>query len=218
MIRSRLNLGQRYIAGVKFTKILAERNIISLIGKTRSRGNRTKRFDDPTEDLVKRAIDYYLTLERPSINSAYKRLRFYEWENSTKTGVTTSLPSYDAFRKRIHLIDRHLLTSKRFSKRVADMQFKAYKKGLVAARPLELTEIDHTPADLMVVNLDSRLPLGRPTLTSLIDKFSRMPVGFYFSFTPPSVNGSRTIDTLDKAIAISKNAYHVMDGLYTARM
>lgn len=162
------------------------RNIISLIGQSRNRGNRTKRFDDLTENLLERAIDYYLTFERPSIRMAYKRLCLLEWQNSRKTGSSTTLPSYDAFRKRIHQIDRHLLVSKRYSKRVADMKYKAYTKGLVATRPLELTEIDHTPTDLMVVDLESRLPLGRPTLTSIIDKFSRMPVGFYFSFTPPS--------------------------------
>ncbi|WP_417500094.1 Mu transposase C-terminal domain-containing protein [Methylophaga sp.] len=162
------------------------RNIISLIGKTRNRGNRTTRFNESTENQIQRAIEYYLTPERPSIRKAYQRLQYLAWENDSKTNEITSLPSYDAFRKRIHQIDQHLVISKRFSKRVADMKFKPYKKGLVATRPLELTEIDHTPVDLMVVDEDSRLPLGRPTLTTIIDKFSRMPIGFYFSFTPPS--------------------------------
>lgn len=162
------------------------RNIISLIGNTRHRGNRKKRFNELTENLVQTALNFYLTKERPSIQSAHKRLRFLEWENHQSTGIKTQLPSYDAFRKRVNALDKHLVMSKRYSQRIADMRFKAYKKGYEATRPLEWVEIDHTPLDLMVVDEESRLPLGRPTLTSMIDKFSRMVIGFYLSFTPPS--------------------------------
>lgn len=161
-------------------------NIISLIGKTRNRGNRTKRFDERSEDFIQKAIEFYLVPEKPSIKFAYKRLMHLAWKTQNETGRTTSLPSYDAFRKRIHNLDRYLVMVKRFGKRIADIRFTAYKKGSFATRPLELVEIDHTPIDMMVVDEQSRLPLGRPTLTSLIDKFSRMVIGFYLSFTPPS--------------------------------
>jgi len=162
------------------------RDIISLIGNTRKRGNRSNRFSEFTEILIQQALDFYLTTERPSIKNAYKRLSYLEWENNKKTGSATPLPSYDAFRKRINNLDKYLVMSKRYGKRIADMRFKAYQKGVKVTRPLELAEIDHTPLDLMVVDVVSRFPLGRPTLTSLIDKYSRMVLGFYISFTPPS--------------------------------
>ncbi len=162
------------------------RNLISLIGESRKRGNRTLRFDDSTEKLIEKATNFYLTKEQPSIMNAYKQLRLYAWQHKEKTGNEIPILSYDAFRKRIDALDKYLVIEKRYGKRIADIRFKAYKKGSTATRPLEIVEIDHTPVDLMVVDEESRIPLGRPTLTSLIDKFSRMVVGFYFSFTPPS--------------------------------
>lgn len=53
-------------------------------------------------------------------------------------------------------------------------------------RLLERVEIDHTPLDLFVVDLEDRLPIGRPTLTLATDTYSKMPFGFDVSFQPAS--------------------------------
>jgi putative transposase len=44
--------------------------------------------------------------------------------------------------------------------------------------------MDHTPSDLIVD--DSMLPLGRPTITTALDEYTRCPLGFYAGFEPPS--------------------------------
>jgi len=46
-------------------------------------------------------------------------------------------------------------------------------------------EFDHTKLDLMVVDTTTRLPLGRPWLTSMLDAYSRMVLGVYLSFRAP---------------------------------
>jgi putative transposase len=51
---------------------------------------------------------------------------------------------------------------------------------------LERWEIDHTPIDSLIICEKTLLPLGRPWLTIIIDKYSRMVVGFYISFRAPS--------------------------------
>lgn len=51
---------------------------------------------------------------------------------------------------------------------------------------LERAEIDHTPVDLLVVCQITRMVLGRPWLTLVIDRKSRMVLGFYLSFHSPS--------------------------------
>jgi len=53
-------------------------------------------------------------------------------------------------------------------------------------RLLERVEIDHTPLHLFVVDMEDRLPIGRPTLTLATDSTSKMPVGFDLSFHPGS--------------------------------
>ncbi len=46
--------------------------------------------------------------------------------------------------------------------------------------------MDHTPSDLIVVDDNSMLPLGRPTITTALDEHTRCPMGFYAGFEPPS--------------------------------
>jgi putative transposase len=58
--------------------------------------------------------------------------------------------------------------------------------SLSCAAILTRLEIDHTPLDLIVIDAELKLLLGRPWLTMAIDRCSRMPMGFYISFNAPS--------------------------------
>jgi len=55
-----------------------------------------------------------------------------------------------------------------------------YLTARKVSRILELVEIDHTPVDLMVVN-ENRVVIGRPTITVVLDRFSRCILGFHLS-------------------------------------
>jgi putative transposase len=52
-------------------------------------------------------------------------------------------------------------------------------------RPLERVECDDTKLDLLVIDPETRLPLGRPWLTTMLDVCTKMITGFYLSFHPP---------------------------------
>ncbi|RBH40617.1 integrase, partial [Pseudomonas sp. MWU13-2860] len=52
---------------------------------------------------------------------------------------------------------------------------------------LERVEIDHTPFNIFVIDEESMLVLGRPYITVIIDCHTRMILGFYLSFSPPSI-------------------------------
>lgn len=49
-------------------------------------------------------------------------------------------------------------------------------------------EIDHTPLDLLVYCDKTGLPMGRPWITIIIDRYSRYILGYYISFQHPSAN------------------------------
>lgn len=55
-----------------------------------------------------------------------------------------------------------------------------------ASRPLEIVQIDHTKADVFVVDEETRKPIGRPWLTLAMDLCSRMVTGLYLSLDAPS--------------------------------
>lgn len=72
---------------------------------------------------------------------------------------------------------------------LASCQRQSESGVAVGPRPtrlLERVEIDHTPLHLFVVDLEDRLPIGRPTLTLATDTYSKMPFGFDVSFQPGS--------------------------------
>jgi putative transposase len=52
--------------------------------------------------------------------------------------------------------------------------------------PLAVIQIDHTPADIILVDDLYRKPIGRPWITLAMDINSRMVTGYYLSFDPPS--------------------------------
>jgi putative transposase len=51
--------------------------------------------------------------------------------------------------------------------------------------PLERIECDGTKLDLMVIDTETRLPLGRQWLTTMIAVCAKMITGFYLSFHSP---------------------------------
>jgi putative transposase len=76
--------------------------------------------------------------------------------------------------------------SSRLGADVARNKYRNVLGGLKVSEVLERVEIDHTPLDLIVIDSMTMLPLGRAWLTLALDKHSRIVVGFYISFNPPS--------------------------------
>jgi putative transposase len=52
--------------------------------------------------------------------------------------------------------------------------------------PLALVQIDHTPIQVTLVDMEYRLPIKSPSLSLVIDSYSRMVLGFFLSFDAPS--------------------------------
>jgi len=56
------------------------------------------------------------------------------------------------------------------------------RPGPRVERPLERVELDHTVLDLIVVDEEDRLPIGRPTVTLALDVYSGLPAGLRVGF------------------------------------
>lgn len=56
--------------------------------------------------------------------------------------------------------------------------------------PLHWVEMDHTEADVMLVDEETGEVIGRPWVTIVLDVFSRMVLGFYASFQSPGCFGT----------------------------
>jgi putative transposase len=73
----------------------------------------------------------------------------------------------------------------RYGEEYAENRYRENKQGPILSRPLQRTEIDHTLTDLMVIDTEVMLPIGRPHHTSSVDCFTTMGTGFYSSFNCP---------------------------------
>ncbi len=81
---------------------------------------------------------------------------------------------------------RVVVDQARLGKAHTERELRAVTGSIKVTRLLERVEIDHTPVDLLVVCRITRMVLGRPWLTLVIDRMSRMVLGFYVSFHAPS--------------------------------
>src|SRR5690606_39091636 len=80
------------------------------------------------------------------------------------------VPSAHAIRRRIEAIDAYELLKRRHGPKAARYKRKPMVGHVTAALPLDQVQIDHTPANVILVSDDDfRQEIGRPTLTMAID-------------------------------------------------
>lgn len=95
-------------------------------------------------------------------------------------------PGRKAVHKRIQAIDLFTRVQSREGDNAAE-RTAPRPGGLVANAANHIWLIDHTLADVILVDRRYRLPIGRPTLTLIIDAYTRMCVGCYVSLGAPSI-------------------------------
>jgi putative transposase len=154
----------------------------SLLPLKRGRAEKSQFLDPVREDLIAVCIkEFYLTRERPSLGALFQEVkrRFAERELPS--------PNYRTVRRRVEALDARVVIRKREGSKAA--RDKLGPVGVSTLRPdvpLDTVQIDHTLVDVIVVDQQQRLPIGRPWLSLAIDIATRSVVGFQVSLEPPS--------------------------------
>lgn len=173
----------------------SDHDIRALVPAFKRRGNRRCKLsggDAEKAAAIAKIIDdviaeKYLNPCRPTIESVcdtvYARIDNANHYRSPEDQL--SLPHRVSIYRIVKKLDPYEVMKARYGARLADHKFGSYKQGTRPARPLERVEIDHTKLDMLVVDEDARLPIGRPWLTLALDVYSKMIVGMYVSFNPP---------------------------------
>lgn len=161
----------------------AER-VADLYRRTRSDVGKT-RLSPRQEAMMRRVIrDFHLSEERPTITASHNELDRRCKLKKLKT------PSLDTFKARIAMCPSLEMAEARGQVKLAN-KLRLNKGKLTGADfPYAVVQIDHTRVDLMLVDGEYRIPIGRPWITVAIDVFSRMCVGYYVSFDPPGMLGT----------------------------
>ncbi|PPD10685.1 hypothetical protein [Methylophilus sp.] len=146
-----------------------------------------ERIDTESELFLQNQIQlHYASITRPSITTAYKAYRNdLKQENLRRERDEVGLlhpVSEKTFYNRIKDLPQKELLIAREGYEVARKVLKVSKGSLPADYPLDVVEIDHTLMNLYVVDDQSFLPLGRPWITAIKDRYSNILLGFYISF------------------------------------
>jgi len=161
-------------------------DLASLVNERHKMGNRKKRIKGD-EAFFDTALERFLDAKRPTVSTAYKYYKdliIIENEKIVEGKIPTV--SYTAFNKRIKALPPYPLAVARHGKFMADQWFAYCSSHLPPTRILERVEIDHTPLDLILLDDELLIPLGRPYLTLLVDVFSGCIMGFHLSYKCPS--------------------------------
>lgn len=162
-------------------------NPLSLMRKKRDDSGR---FEPEVEALIQKYIGEYLTPIKPTVSSVHRELKLelYEInkERKSKELEPFPCPHVNTFRHRISQLSGAEVATKREGKKGREAHRPIIGKFPQPQKPLEVVQIDHTPLDMIIVSEESRIEIGRPTVTLAIDVYSRMVVGFCISLEKPN--------------------------------
>lgn len=165
------------------------RDMSALAPRYRQRGAKSNENQELARIVDQQIEDHYLTRERNTLNETLERVAAIIHRKNKEIPLgdpQLPIPSYRYLRTRLSKHSPYEICCARFGKEYADRKYQTVLGYVAAYVPLERVEIDHTVLDLMVIDHNSGLPLGRPTLTVAIDDCTRAVMGFNVGFEPPS--------------------------------
>jgi putative transposase len=161
-------------------------DIRSLVPERRKQGGKGKNRLDPVVDqIINTCIQKYESIkERDSSFSDFMTdvINLIADENQYRAlHEKLDIPDEVTLRRRIKAVGWNVVLGRSLSRR-EQKAHGAVSPGVIATRPLERVEIDHTPLPFFVVDEEDGLPIGKPMITATIDHYTRMIVGWHIGF------------------------------------
>lgn len=169
--------------------VAAGRDIRAIILRHADRGRGGPRMLPEVKSISDQVIqELYMTAERKRVPEVHLEIvrRLSDANKFRPEAERLPIPSRSTIYREIERKPPYEVMEARYGKRRAEMEFRVSGTGPDTSRALQRVSMDHTPSDLIVVDDNTMLPLGRPTITSALDEYTRCPMGFYMGFEPPS--------------------------------
>lgn len=153
----------------------------ALASRKRGRPTGTTLISGKVEAVIEEHLRrYFLRRERPSLSRIVTEIRSACWQQGLQP------PTRRTVQRRLDAMDAREIAKAREGAKAARQKFAPVVGDNKANRPLEVVQIDHTPADIILVDSFERQPIGRPWVTLAIDVATRMVTGYYTSLEAPS--------------------------------
>ncbi len=164
-------------------------DIRSLVTKHDNKGNRQRRYPSETLAFVEQAVsEAYLSSQRCTAKETLlKAKELVQAHNKTlPSPLQTPYPTLSLVKRAIDAVPQFERVAARYGWTEAKRRFRTVLGELGAEHLLQKVEIDHTVADIVVLDDYSYMPLGRPYITLALEILSRSVLGLYIGFEPPS--------------------------------
>lgn len=132
--------------------------------------------------------DLFYVREKRTIDYIRNEIGLRVQEENQHRGPAEQLPppSRATVGRRLNALDTEGVLIAKRGKRAARRELTPYRETEYPTIPLARVEIDHTRTDIVVIDENDNLPLGRLTLTYCLDTAFRYPLGYYLGFEPAS--------------------------------
>lgn len=182
-------------------------NPVAIITKNYRR-KRSRRTSTNVLELIRKILraEYFTTKRHPLSRSVLLLNSKLESLGDTPMRISES-----TVRRVVNEVDGYHRDAARYGVAYARNKWRYSMGGAKACRVLERVEVDHTQLDLVVVCDRSGLPMGRPTITIVVDSLSSYVVGFYVSFWGTGLGP--TLNALKVAISPKKMYTDGVSGL-----
>jgi putative transposase len=153
----------------------------SLVAKPSGPHQKLRRLGAVRELIIDEAIEtHYLIRPKPPMEEAYRRVVY----RCRELGVPA--PARNSVLRRIRALDARSVARKRMGAKAAHSIAQSTPGMLEAREALELIQMDHTLADVIIVDSRHRQPICRPWLSLAIDVATRCVLGAHVAIEAPS--------------------------------
>ncbi len=163
-------------------------SVVSLVPMHEAKG-RKKMISGALEEILEGTInDIYLQEERSPVTAVAREFvqRVKEHNGRVLQHERLVIPCGMTIYRYIQGLEQVAVDTARLGKHTAQQKHRAATGQLVVAALCDRWEIDHTPLDIILVDPETGRTLGRPYLTVVLDRFSRMVMGYILHFAAPN--------------------------------
>lgn len=175
-------------------------SIVALVPLHAKKGRATV-FTPELEDLLLDVLNtIYFKPESVPITQVYEEFirRTREYNKDKLPSTQLKYISDSTVRRYIEKLDPYQVEVKKNGRHAAEKKFSKAVGQLTVSNILDRWEIDHTALDVMAVDPVTGRMIGRPFLTVVLDRYSRMIMAFWLHFAAP--NTESVLQVIERAI------------------
>lgn len=167
------------------------RRLIRYMHDRQVRGPKGSGLNDEVEAIISAELEAHFQdirrTDRTTVELVWAAVQERNAIKQQEDLALLDLPSESSIRRRIKAGRTRENVAAKWGRHISEQAFDGLRGSVEASRPLETVVIDHTELDLHLIDEETGLTWGRPTLCIAIDVATRAIISFWLSVRAPSI-------------------------------